>query len=73
MDRGVMLTGVWMAVYGRPKWTQALCQLVEAEDCCAFLDECMVSIDFMPLRVDHESTDDRFLEDVMDGQDGSFD
>lgn len=72
MDRGVMLIGVWMTVYGRPMWAQALYQLVEAEDCCAFLDECMVSIDFMPLRVDHESAAGRFLDDVMDGQDGPW-
>ena len=65
-----MLSGIWMAVYGRPVWAQALCKLLEAEDCRAFLDEHMASIEFMLLRVDHGSTEDRFLEDVMDGRDG---
>ena len=64
-----MLTGVQIAVCGRPMLVQALCQLVETEDCRAFLDEYMASINFMPWSVDRESTEDRFIEDAMDGGD----
>ena len=69
MDWGVMLAGVWMVLLGRPVWVQVLCQLVEAEDCHAFLDNRMLTINFMPMRMNHGSAGSRFLEDVMDGCD----
>jgi hypothetical protein len=69
MARGTNLTGVRVTVYGRPVWPKALCQLVEAVDRRAFLDECMASRDFMPLGVDPGSEEERFLEDVMDRRD----
>jgi len=58
-----------MVVFGKPVWVQALCQPVEVEDRCAFLDDRMASMDFMPLRVNQGSAEDRFLEDVIDGCD----
>jgi hypothetical protein len=61
-----------MIVLGRPVWVQALCQLVEAEDCRAHLDDRMASIDFLPERVNRRSAGDRFLEDMMDGSVGQW-
>ena len=58
-----------MVVLGRSMWVQALCQLVEVEDCCVFLDECMASINLMPVRVNCCSAGDRFHKDMMDGSD----
>jgi hypothetical protein len=72
MDRGVMLTGVWMVMRGRPVWVQALCQMVEVEDRRANLDDSIASINIMPKRVNRGSTGDRFLEDMVDGSDGPW-
>ena len=51
---------------GRPVWLLALHQLVMARDHWAYLERCLVQVDFIAMPLEVRSVGTRFLEDVRE-------